>query len=339
MHNKEKTSKCGIMKTKVVITIDVEPSAADVFADGEANIPLLDEPVWCEVNGESQGLGFIIRTLEKHDQKATFFVEAAHLNYFPPSAMGKYVARLVDAGQDVQLHLHPLWLSFEAGRRRSAEVHTDHCGEMDVTALAKLMTEGCDQIEKWTGQRPTAIRTGNFSTEPGVFEAMRAAGLKYSSNICMAASPPHASELRLAGGSEIISEITELPVTCFADMGPVGRGRMRSFQVTALSATELISLLNQLNELEGEVAVIVTHPFEFIKKQDFRYRQLRTNRLVQKRLERLCIYLAANPERFEVVTLSEAARSVRPGIVQPELRGRPGQAFLRAAANFINDRL
>ena len=78
------------MRTRVIITVDTEPSIAGAFADPAGKAPLLHEPVWGEVDGESQALGFMIRTLGRHGLAATFFVETAHTAYFPDHLMGHY---------------------------------------------------------------------------------------------------------------------------------------------------------------------------------------------------------------------------------------------------------
>lgn len=328
----------GDMKTKVVLTVDTEPSIAGAFLDPAANRPLIHEPVAGEVGGKSEALGFLIETLRGHGLTATFFVETAHTAYFPAALMGRYVEALLEAGQDVQLHLHPSWLSFEAGPFELRNKVSDNCGELGRAVLAAMIERGAAQIEAWTGARPTSFRSGNFSTALSVFEAMSDAGLKEASNICLAVHRPPEAALQVTGGSHRFAGIRELPVTCFADHGPVGRGRLRPMQITALSADEQIALLRQAHEMAREVVVIVTHPFEFLKKKDFRYRGLRANLLVQRRLKRLCEFLAANNDKFTVVRLADAAARVTEEN-PPPLEGQALRAGLRAAANLVNDRL
>lgn len=324
------------MKTNVVLTVDTEPSIAGAFVDLSANTPLIDEPVAGEVAGRSEGLGFMLSTLSNHGLAATFFVETLHTAFFPAEAMGRYVEQIQAAGQDIQLHLHPSWLSFENGGLAPTGKVTDDCGELGRERLAEVIARGRDQIESWTGRRPTGMRTGNFAANLSVFDAMADAGLENASNICLAMYPPPEQELRKAGGSHRFAGVRELPVTCFVDIGPVGRGRLRPMQITSLSADEHIALLEQAHEEQRKVVVIVTHPFEYLKKKDFRYRGLKANRLVQGRLERLCDFLAANGDRFAVLTLEEAARQTEPEDAPP-LRGHALRAALRATANVIND--
>jgi hypothetical protein len=328
-----------LLKTKVVLTVDTEPSIAGAFGGYENAAPLIHEPVAGVADGKSEGLGFLLEALGKYGLVATFFVETAHTRYFSDAPMGNYVEWLLRAGQDVQLHLHPCWLSFKDGSFDQSNLIPDHCNELETGQLTALIGEGADQIRTWTGARPTAMRAGNFSTALPVFEAMRQAGLSRASNICLAAHRPPEAELAVPGGIHDFAGIRELPVTCFFDVGPVGRGRLRPMQVTALTAREQISLLNEAHEAGNLVVVIVTHPFEFVKRRDFRYTNLRPNRLIQDRFRRLCAFLSANSDRFEVAPLAAAADKLDCPRPWTELRGHPFNSIVRAVANTVNDRI
>ena len=110
-------------------------------------------------------------------------------------------------------------------------------------------------------------------------------------------------------------------------------------QVTALTAREQIGLLNAAFNRGNPVVVIVTHPFEFIKKRDFRYTNLRPNRIIQERFRRLCAFLSANSDRFEVVPLAAAAAAGDDGQVWTELTGNAFNSVVRAVTNVVNDHL
>jgi hypothetical protein len=327
------------VKTKVVLTVDTEPSVAGAFRENEVHAPLIHEPVAGMVDGKSEALGFLIETLSGHGLVATFFVETAHTRYFPDTVMGGYVDRLLRAGQDVQLHLHPCWLSFEDGKFDRAHLVSDHCHELETGHLAALIGEGADQIGAWTGKRPSGMRTGNFSTALSVFAAMGQAGLRHASNICLAVHRPPEPELAVTGGVHDFAGIRELPVTCFVDVGPVGRRRLRPMQVSAVTAREQISLLNSAHDYGNPVVVIVAHPFEFIKKRDFRYTELRPNRIIQDRFRRLCAFLAQNTDRFEVAPLAVAGDALDGGQVWTELNGNAFNSIVRAVTNVVNDNL
>jgi hypothetical protein len=324
------------MRTRVAITVDTEPSVAGAFADPGRYRPLLHEPVWGAVDGRSEALGFIVNTLASHDLCASFFVETVHLSCFPADAMGGYVRWLKAASQDIQLHLHPVWSRF-AGERYAKT--NDRCGDLAEERLAELVADGTRQITAWCGKPPVCLRTGNFSVSTGVYRALRLAGLPLASNVCLAVAPPREAALRFAGGVHRVEGVTELPVTCFRDRGPVGRGRYRPLQLSACSFSELCALLDGLNRSGGSLAVIVTHPFEFLKWTGPDFARLRANRVVQRRFERLCRFLAREAERFEVISMGQLAETA----IAPEeavtLDGQAVASTLRAVENFVNDRL
>lgn len=328
-----------LVRTKVVLTVDTEPSIAGALRENELHTPLIHEPVAGLVDGKSEALGFLAETLSGHGLVATFFVETVHTRYFPDTVMGGYVDHLLRAGQDVQLHLHPCWLSFEDGRFDRSNLATDHCHELETGHLVALIGEGADQIAAWTGVRPSGMRSGNFSTALSVFEAMSQAGLRHASNICLAVHRPPEPELAVTGGAHDFAGIRELPVTCFVDVGPVGRRHLRPMQVTALTARELIRLLNAAHDHGNSVVVIVTHPFEFVKRRDFRYTNLRRNRIIQDRFRRLCAFLTENTDRFEVVPLAVAADTINNSRAWTELTGNAFNSIVRAATNVVNDHL
>jgi hypothetical protein len=329
----------GVNKMLVVLTVDVEPSVAGAFRGNPAHAPLIHELIAGEVDGKSEALGFLIDTLRQHGLIGTFFVETLHTRYFSDSIMGAYVQQMLDADQDVQLHLHPCWLAFEGGHLSRFGAINDSCSELDVPHLADLIGDGASQIGAWTGTRPSAMRTGNFSVGLSAFAAMGQSGLKYSSSICLAVQQPPEPELAVTGGMHEFAGIRELPVTCFADVGPVGHGRLRPMQVRSLTAREQIDLLNAAHACGNPIAVIVTHPFEFVKSRDFRYTALRPNRIVQARFRRLCAFLAENSRRFDVVPLPVAAEALDAHDPWTELSGRWRTALTRAIENALNDRL
>jgi hypothetical protein len=97
--------------------------------------------------------------------------------------------------------------------------------------------------------------------------------------------------------------------------------------------------LNSLHAAAGAVAVILTHPFEYLLRDDPRYTNMRPNRMVQHRLERLCAFLAENADRFATVPLDVAARAPKASCDATALVGSPISSIMRAVQNVINDRV
>lgn len=325
------------MKTRVAITVDVEPSIAGTFKNAARYRPLIHEPVWGDISGRSEALGFLIDTLMKYELNATFFVETAHVTYFPDHVMGNYVQRLVDAGQEIALHLHPCWLNLSKERSADESWISDQCSDLSQEVLAELMLVGRNRIGSWTGKVPNCFRTGNFSASLEIYRILSDMDLRISSNICTAVNPPSNESLQLLGGIHQIHGVLELPVTCFADRGPIGRGKLRPLQVTACSIQETQEMLMALRSAGGTVAVIVTHPFEFLKWSGPDFTKMRPNRLVQKRFDHLCSFLATNNDLFDVMPLNEIGirnSELEKGVA---LKGGILSSTRRAAQNFFND--
>src|SRR3546814_19687256 len=144
-----------------------------------------------------------------------------------------------------------------------------------------------------------------------VYLAMQRAGLRTASNLCIAAQVPAGEGLRAAGGVCRIANILEYPVTCFADVGPVGRGGYRPFQVTSLSAGEQIAPLESVHTAGGSVVVVLTPPFQYLKWPGSPFQSMKPNRMVQPRFERPFGYLDHNMDRVEVVPLARIAERPR----------------------------
>jgi hypothetical protein len=94
-----------------------------------------------------------------------------------------------------------------------------------------------------------------------------------------------------------------------------------------------------LHRAGAAVAVILTHPFEFLRWSGADYSHLCANRLVQRRFERFCAFLVDNADCFEVVPIGrfvDEELDIEPAI---GLDGSAISATRRAFENFINDRL
>ena len=109
--------------------------------------------------------------------------------------------------------------------------------------------------------------------------------------------------------------------------------------MTATSSNEMQYLLWQAHEAGISPVVILTHPFEFIKKRDFRYRRMRRNRINQERLEGLLDFLRAHDDDFSVVTFGQRAASWNASGPLPAkgLKVPLRLAVARTTQNAVND--
>ena len=86
--------------------------------------------------------------------------------------------------------------------------------------------------------------------------------------------------------------------------------------------------------------VVLTHPFEYIKKSDFRYSNLTKNRVNQQRLIRLCEFIQCHPGEFVAVDFSSQHQGwLASELNQPAVKIPSVFAVGRELHNALNDRV
>jgi peptidoglycan/xylan/chitin deacetylase (PgdA/CDA1 family) len=311
------------MRTQVAITIDTEFSIGGAFADPERRTPLGIENVTCPVDGEEQGLGFLLETFARYGTRATFFVEALQTYWFGDAPMGSVVERILSADQDVQLHLHPCWTAFrdpDWKTRLSAGNPNDNCDDLAVDELGALVLHGIAVLQRLGAPRPVALRTGNLRAGRNVYRAMAACALPVASNVGVGLNRPADPALRLRGGRRRIEGVLEVPVLSYIQPALGRRQAHRLFATTATSTLETEALLWAAREAGVQTLVLLTHPFEFIKGDRLNPAHQRANRINQRRLERLCAFLADHDDEFESVSFGSAAPAWLAAAEEPEPR-------------------
>lgn len=331
------------MRTQVCITIDTEFSIGGAFADPVRRRPVGEDNVTCPAGGRENGLGFLIQTFAAHGIRATFFVEALQSAYFGDAPMGRMVERLLTAGQDVQLHIHPCWLAFRdprwAERLDPAASPDDRCDGRDEAEMRDMIESGLAAIERIGAPRPIAMRTGNLRADKTVYRAMKACGLEVASNIGRALWHPTDAELRLAGGRRRVEGVLEVPVLTYTQLALGSRRIERLLTTTATSWGETEALLWQARRAGVPTVVLLTHPFEFIKGDRLDPARCKPNRINQRRLERMCEFIASHPREFEAVSFAQAAPGwlAEADVPEPALRAPLLPVLARIAQNKAND--
>lgn len=332
------------MRTEVCITIDTEFNIGGAFTYPDRYTPLAERVVDCPVNGRDEGLGFILETFAKTGVSGTFFVEALNVAYFGDGPMGGIARRILAAGHNVQLHLHPCWLTF-----RNPQWHqmvktarpNDSCAGRSYDELAEIVEEGLAAFERWGLPKPIALRAGGLHADLMLYRVTADAGIPIASNIGLSIYSPKAPELHLWGGRHWVQGVLELPILSYRDFQIGSRPHCRTLTVTGSSWPEFKTLLWQARRAGVSPVVVLTHPFEYVKKRNFRYEDIRRNRINQRRLVNLCRFLRENDQDFVGCSFREGADRwlSSDGCDDPRLSVSPVFTFLRAAHNVTNDRL
>ncbi len=292
------------MRTEVCLTVDTEFSIAGAFENPRRFLPLGEGNVYCPVKGRSEGLEFILNTLKQYGHQATFFVETLNTLYFGEQPMARVVDNLLRHGQDVQLHLHPCWLTFrhpEWAKRLEIDPPNDDCSARSRDELVEYILKGCDVLKGWGALRPIALRTGNLIASRDIYRAMKLGGLTLSSNVAIGHNPPRDESLHFVCGRHLVEGVMEVPATSYYQISLGSYKSIRMLAITATSWAEMKSLLWSAYKAGVSQLVVVTHPFEFAKEVNNGESWVR-NRVNQRRLQKLCKFIAEHSNCFTTST-------------------------------------
>lgn len=331
------------MPIDVCLTVDTEFDIAGTFADPANCRPIGLDHVLCPVAGQDQGLGFILKTLAEHEQQATFFIETMNNAYFDDSVMGSVVERLLQAQQDVQLHLHPCWEAFKQPGWQQLTPKSppaDYCADLPLGDLEAIIKDGVRTLKNWGATNILALRTGNLSAGLNVYQAMNAAGLKLASNIGAGYSLPADPDLHLFGGCHLVNGVMEIPVLSYTMLKFAQFSKQSMLSITGSSIQEIKQLLGQAAKENLSPVVIITHPFEFVKNhKDASGR--RKNSINQKKLSQLCKFVADHPDQFRMATFGADGDRwlTQGGQASPNLLASSWPVIKRVIENKFNDKI
>lgn len=298
------------MRTQVCITIDTEFSIAGAFADASLR-PVAEPMVWCEVDGRSEGLGFLLEQFRQYRIPATFFVEALHRYYFSNDPMRPIIHRIQDDGHEIQLHAHPCWSVFQhddwQARVRENPRQDDFYGRSEDDSV-RLIQQGLDIFNDWGLTRPQVFRSGSLQHDDALYRALARTGIPYSSNVGLAIFDSGDKNYEFYAGRHIRHGVVECPVLTFSDWSLAGRRHLKTLTIAGTSFTETRTLLEKAQHAGVPLVVILTHPFEYIQSADIGRKTARRHSVNQRRLTQLCQFLDGNRERFLPSGMATASR-------------------------------
>ncbi len=235
-----------------------------------------------------------LKVLRQYDLPAVFFVEPLFAGRFGVEPLREIVGLIQDAGQEVQLHLHPEW-SDEIQPRPFEAAHTkrQHLSYYTLNEQLCLLKLGLALLDEAGAQAINAFRAGSFACNADTYQALSQLGLRYDSSL----NPCHPdSGLDLRGVEDFhrpsqIQAVESLPMTVFTD----GFGKPRPAQMGACSFAEMRAALASAHEQGVAHFMILSHNFETLVPGS-----TKPDRFVVSRFEQLCAHLADRSDRYEV---------------------------------------
>lgn len=229
-----------------------------------------------------------LEILARHGLRGVFFVEPLFAARFGLQHLQVIVSIIREAGQDVQLHLHPEWVD-ELAEPPIENHHSKRQHLLFYTAneQRRLVEFGAGLLQQAGAVRPTAFRAGSFACNRDTFRALRDNGIFIDSslNACYAVSGP---DLRLGAAHRRpgwIDGVYSVPASTYVD----GLGRLRSAQVNGSGFAELVDVMESAAELGTSEFVIVSHNFEMLRPGS-----IEPDPIVVRRFENLCRHLGCN---------------------------------------------
>jgi hypothetical protein len=305
--------------------------------------------VFCRIGGENYGIPLQVRLLREHGFRGTFFVETLASRCLGEADTRSVFDYLLGEGQDVQLHIHPNFYYYSEWRAAEKKGHKyplpskmDLIGHFGEDLQMDLLGEAARYFEKFAGRRPRAFRAGCYAGSKVMLRCLSRLGIDLDSSF----NPCYHPELSFPDGgvtpnvAQRIEGVWEIPVTVARTRLPEGYNGFKFADCTSLSFAEIRQMLEEGAGSGQQHFVIVFHSFSAVKPRDETFSEMRPNRIVIRRLEKLLRYLALNSGRFHVETMGDVAGSLRP---EPGRREPPpitalgwGHSAARKAVQLLN---
>jgi hypothetical protein len=314
------------MDTRVLLTVDTELTWGHYArgASWQENFALSYDPA-------GVGVPWQLRLLAEHGLNACFFVDPMPALVYGLEPVKRMVGPILEAGQEVQLHLHSFWVALAEGEANGGHFELTGFGpdlQRELVGIARdlLMLAGAPA--------PVAFRSGSYAANEATLDAVRAAGMRYDSSHNGSHHPwPSALPLdpRMIAPVELRGVI-EVPVTQIEQRS----GSLRHLQLCAVSSDELEEALVHAAERGHPLLTIVSHSFELATRDG-----LRRNGTLCARFEALCRFLADRSDRMPTVRfdrLDELPLGVHAEPLPPRRLRTAGRMVEQLWANSVYER-
>ena len=278
----------------VFFTVDVE-----IWCGGWKNIDeKFAEAFRRYIYGETPqgyyGLPYQLQLLTEHGVNGVFIVEPLFSGRFGLAPLQEIVGLIVDAAQEVQLHLHPEWVD-EATEPLWPRpiIKTPRLQTFSLSEQRLLIMAAARRIEEAGGGTVNSFRAGGFNFDTNSLLALAACGIQFDSsyNASLSGTKSGVMPGSIVCEPLICNGVCEYPMTVFED----GTGSLRHVQLGACSFREMEGLLWRAVELERKAFVILSHNFELLNTRRDRY-----DPIVLKRMLKLLSFFDRNRDCFRL---------------------------------------
>jgi peptidoglycan/xylan/chitin deacetylase (PgdA/CDA1 family) len=245
--------------------------------------------------------------LDEHDMRAVFFFEPFGTRIVDPRPIEEAARLIVERGHDVELHVHPEFRIDLDDARAAGKTPSGLLRHYSVAEQRAMLREGADLIEGWTGYRPIAFRAGSFGLDHAGSGAVLDEGFEVDSSYNLWAIDEGISgfsrEPPLNDVALLPNGLLEVPTTNLLAKGV--RGGLRNFELSSLSTTEMVAVIEAMWSGGARTITSLTHSFRLLKTTSVQYRDARLDPINLHRLRALARYLAEHRDRIRVSTFRD----------------------------------
>lgn len=296
---------------KVFFTVDVEVWIGGWDRLDERFPDAFRRHIYGHTRTGDWGLPRKLAILNDHGLKGVFFVEPLFALRFGMAPLQEIVGLIREAGQEIQLHLHPEWIdeAFEPilphiGHKRRLMREFTQDEQVVLLREAQRLLAGAGAFDV------SAFRAGSFGMNFATLEAVGKVGLAIDSsyNALLSFSEPEFRRFGLAHQPFQTDTVLEYPMTVYRD----GSGQLRHLQLTACSAVETESVLRKAMAANWKTVVMLSHSFELLNQK-----RNAAEPIVVQRFLRLARFLSRHADYLQ--TAGFRGLEPEPVVVQPPL--------------------
>lgn len=291
-------------KTKVFLTFDTE--VWKFYTEGFE--PNYNSSMYGIVGKNQYGLGDQLALLNDFNLCGNFFVDSLFSMQGGPDSLQRVVDDIVQANQDVQLHIHTEWLERTKKNPLESGREAINISEFTLDEQIYLIGEAKKLLERAGAPNVCAFRAGNYGADNKTLEALGANGIKFDSSY----NYPYLGDTCGIQSENVLYQpaalngIIEYPVTFFEDRP----NSQRHLQLMACSFSEFKTVLDHAHKNQWDSVVVVLHSFEWVQRSYGKVYSHYPDRIVRNRFIQLCKYLANNPDRFQTCKFSELEQEI-----------------------------
>lgn len=290
----------------VLLTFDVEVWCSG-WQDLDAKFPAaFNRYVYGTSRAGNYALPKTLEIMNDHGLKGVFFVEPLFAARFGLEPLAEIVKLIRQAGQEVQLHLHPEWQNESTdplipnhAEKRQGLIH------YNLEEQTALIGHGIRLLQEAGAERPTAFRSGGYSSNADTFTALEQNGIFYDSslNVTLNRSGVGMPDALRRPGAHYIGRVLELPLSVFH----TSSGRVRHVQVGSCATSEMMQILEGARAEGWSCVNVMSHNFEMLLRSS-----RRPDWIVVRRFEKLCHHLACNRDIYPTTWFGDGSFAEEP---------------------------